>query len=67
VQVAATTLLVFSCATLEDGSAWLTADYRQRCWNAQHKAHVGIGVVWTLLFPIGPLHAMRVLQHSAQC
>ena len=52
-QVASTTLLVFSCAPLEDGTSWLTADYRAQCWTRTHWAHVGAGVFWTLLFPVG--------------
>lgn len=31
-QVSATTLLIFSCVTLEDGTQWLSADYRLKCW-----------------------------------
>jgi hypothetical protein len=31
-QVSSTTLLVFGCTTLEDGTSWMMADYRQQCW-----------------------------------
>ena len=29
------------------------ADYRVQCWTPRHKMYAGIGVVWTLLYPIG--------------
>jgi hypothetical protein len=34
-QTAATTLLIFSCTPLEDGTSWMTADYRLQCWCAR--------------------------------
>ncbi len=52
-QVSSTTLLVFSCVRLEDGTEWLSADYRIQCWTPRHKLHVGVGVLWTLCFPFG--------------
>jgi len=64
-QVASTTLLIFSCAPLEDGTAWLTADYRVMCWTRTHWAHVGAGVFWVALFPVGiPLAFLLTLQRA---
>jgi hypothetical protein len=33
-QISSTTLLIFSCVPLEDGTSWLTADLREQCWCA---------------------------------
>ena len=52
-QVSSTTLLIFACTDLEDGTAWLMADYRIQCWTTQHRSYVGIGILWTILFPFG--------------
>ena len=52
-QVSSTTLLIFACTELEDGTAWLMADYRQQCWTSKHKLYVGLGVLFTALFPLG--------------
>jgi hypothetical protein len=37
-QVSATTLQIFSCVELEDGTAWLTADLREQCWRVHAAA-----------------------------
>ena len=29
------------------------ADYRIQCWTTQHRSYVGIGILWTILFPFG--------------
>ena len=52
-QVSSTTLLIFACTELEDGTAWLMADYRIQCWTSKHKLYVGLGVLFTALFPLG--------------
>jgi hypothetical protein len=52
-QVNSTTLLIFACTKLEDGTSWLQADYRIQCWTPLHMTHVGAGAVFTLLFPFG--------------
>ena len=52
-QVSSTTLLIFACTDLENGTAWLMADYRIQCWTTQHRSYVGIGILWTILFPFG--------------
>ena len=52
-QVSNTTLLIFACTPLEDGTSWLMADYRIQCWTPKHKLYAGLGVIWSLLFPLG--------------
>ena len=52
-QVASTTLLIFGCTELEDKTFWLMADYRIKCWTPQHNVYVGVGVLWSILFPLG--------------
>jgi hypothetical protein len=52
-QVSSTTLLIFACTDLEDGTAWLMADYRIQCWTPEHRSYVGIGIIWAILFPFG--------------
>ena len=52
-QVSSTTLLIFACTPLEDGTSWLMADYRIQCWTPKHKLYAGLGGVWALLFPLG--------------
>ena len=45
-QVSSTTLLIFACSPLEDGTEWLMADYRVQCWTPRHKLYAGVGVIW---------------------
>jgi hypothetical protein len=65
-QVSSTTLLIFACTNLEDNTAWLMADYRVQCWTPQHRLYVGVGIVWTLLFPIGIPLAFVVTLYRAK-
>ena len=46
-------LLIFACTPLENGTSWLMADYRVQCWTPRHKLYAGVGVIWTLMYPIG--------------
>ena len=65
-QVASTTLLIFSCSELENGTQWLQADYRIQCWTPKHKLHVGIGAFFTLLFPFGIPATLMFTLHRAR-
>ena len=64
-QVSSTTLLIFACNKLEDGTEWLMADYRIQCWTPRHRLHVGLGCMWGALFPLGiPIAFLLILWRS---
>ena len=64
-QVSSTTLLIFACSPLENDTYWLMADYRVQCWTGRHRMYVGLGCIWTALFPIGiPLTLMYALYRA---
>lgn len=52
-QVSATTLSIFACDELENGTSWLMADYRLQCYTPTHRLYIGVGALWTLLLPFG--------------
>ena len=65
-QVSATTLSIFACTPLEDGTQWLSADLRIQCFDSKHLLYVGIGVLWTVAFPIGIPLAFTLLLYKAR-
>jgi hypothetical protein len=65
-QVSSTTLSIFSCTPLEDGTQWLSADLRIQCFSAKHLLYVGVGILWTLAFPIGIPLAFTLLLYKAR-
>jgi hypothetical protein len=65
-QVSSTTLSIFACTPLEDGTQWLSADLRIQCFDNKHLLYVVIGIIWTLLFPIGIPLAFTLLLRKAR-
>jgi hypothetical protein len=64
-QVSSTTLLIFACTKLENNTWWLMADYRIQCFTQEHKLYIGVGVLWSMLFPLGiPLAILYLLYAS---
>ena len=65
-QVSSTTLSIFACTPLEDGTQWLSADLRIQCFTSKHLLYVGVGILWTLAFPIGIPLAFTLLLYKAR-
>ena len=65
-QVSATTLSIFQCTPLEDGTQWLSVDMRIQCFTSKHLLYVGIGIMWTIAFPIGIPLAFTLLLYKAR-
>ena len=65
-QVAQTTLSIYSCTTLENGTQWLSVDYRIQCWTTKHWLHAGAGIFWTAMFPIGIPAGLVLLLYRAK-